>query len=328
MNSPKLTVVVPIYNVSQFLRQCIDSILNQTMEDLEVILVNDESPDPEDHVICQEYAEKNEHVSYIKHEVNKGLGGARNTGLFAAKAPYIAFIDSDDWLEPTMFEELCRAAIKKDADIAQCYFYQQQEGKTRVQRLKAFRHQADEMNAINVLAWNKVYKTSLYLDNNILYPEKIASQDVATMTRLLYFVDRVALVRKPLYNYRINRKGSLTSKYAKLLTDLPVVFQVIEDFLKEQGRLESDRIFLEKRVMHSVNHHLARFQKDTSMSQEEKDALIREKLHDSTRFLSLPGKEKLTDLNTALKHLKAYKRKVEFKIFLKEMAFLLTKPFR
>ncbi|MBU2912400.1 MULTISPECIES: glycosyltransferase family 2 protein [Reichenbachiella] len=315
MNTPKITVVVPIYNVSQYLTQCIDSIVNQTLSGLEVILVNDDSPDPQDDVICQDFANRYEHVLYVKHEKNKGLGGARNTGIEHATAEYITFIDSDDWLELNMFEELYNAAVKSDADIAQCFFYEHSEGNVRLQRVKGFRKQADIMHAINVLAWNKIYKTKLYKDNNVYFPEKIASQDVATMTRLLYFVDSVVLVRKGLYNYRINRKGSLTSNYKKLLTDLPVVFQIIQDFLEQHGKLESDKKFLEKRVLKSLVHHLNRMKKDTTIAESEKDALIAEHIQNSLKYLSLRGKDEIVNLDSAIKRLTRYRNKLYVRLF-------------
>ncbi|RED98002.1 glycosyltransferase family 2 protein [Marinoscillum furvescens] len=324
MNRPKISVVVPIYNVSAFLRQCLDSIIHQTLDDLEVILVNDQSPDPKDDEICLEYTSKYDRVTYVKHEENKGLGGARNTGLFAAKADYVAFIDSDDWLEPTFFEELYHAAERKDADIAQCYFYKKRANGTKVQRLKAHRKQADTMNAINSLAWNKIYKKSLFLDHNILYPEKIASQDVATMSRLIYFVDSVALVRKPLYNYREDRAGSLTSRYPKLLTDLPVVFDIIKSFLVDENKFESDQLFFEKRVMRSLNHHLERMLKEPSMTEHEKNELVKDKLENSLQYLRLPGGKKYHTLTQALKSLKRYRRTVEVKILLKEISYLFS----
>ena len=312
MLQPKITVVVPIYNVSKYLRQCLDSIVNQTLKEIEIILVNDDSPDPEDDTICKFYERNYQNVIYIKHGKNKGLGGARNTGIEKANAKYITFIDSDDWLELTMLEELYAATEEKKASIGQCYFYDhyQDIGKKKLRRVKQFRKYPDRMNAINVLAWNKIYKTDLYKENKIYFPEKIASQDVATMPRLLYYVDKVALVKKPLYNYRANRLGAITSDFKKLLTDLPIVFGVIKNFLVEIDRFEKDRRFFEKRVLKSLIHHLERFKKDSRMQTSEKDMLIYEHIYKSLAFLRTNKSKEIKSLDLALKFLKKYRFKL------------------
>lgn len=309
IQKPSVTIVVPIYNVSSYLEQCVDSIINQTFKEIEIILVNDDSPDPEDHRICQAYERKFSNVVYIKHEQNRGLGGARNTGIKHANGEYITFTDSDDWLEPTMIEKLHKAAKEKNACIAQCYFkdHYQDSNKIKLRKVKQFRKFPDRMNAINVLAWNKIFKKSLYKENNVFFPEKIASEDVATMTRLLYFVNRVVLVKEPLYNYRANRIGAITSDFRKLLMDLPIVFQIIKDFLVSIDRFEKDRIYFELRVLKSLTHHLKRFHHDNRMNDTAKDALIREHLAKSTAFLKGSGSLKTDNLHDAIVSLNRYK---------------------
>ena len=94
----KLSVIVPVYNVYPYLRECLDSIINQSYKNLEIIIVNDASPYIEDDEICKEYASKDERIIYIKHEENKKQGGARNTGIKAATGKYITFVDSDYYL--------------------------------------------------------------------------------------------------------------------------------------------------------------------------------------------------------------------------------------
>ncbi|MEQ9565662.1 MAG: glycosyltransferase family 2 protein, partial [Pseudomonadales bacterium] len=122
MNKPKVSVVVPVYNVSDYVARCLDSLIDQTLNKIEIIVVNDASPDPEDEKICLAYAEKDSRIKYIKHDQNLGLGGARNTGIKHATAKYIGFVDSDDWVETDMFEKLHQAIKKSKADISQCYF--------------------------------------------------------------------------------------------------------------------------------------------------------------------------------------------------------------
>lgn len=115
MSKPKVSIVAPIYNVEPYLRKCVDSILAQTLENIEVILVDDGSPDCCGK-IADEYAENDRRVKVI-HQENAGLGPARNTGIASARGEYIGFVDSDGWVDPQMFEELYNAVVRCNADI-------------------------------------------------------------------------------------------------------------------------------------------------------------------------------------------------------------------
>lgn len=114
----KLSIIVPVYKVEKYIRRCLDSIINQTFTDFELILVDDGSPDTSGE-ICEGYAKKDERIRVI-HQENKGLSGARNTGVEVSKGEYIGFVDSDDWIELEMYEKLITAAEKYGADIVKC----------------------------------------------------------------------------------------------------------------------------------------------------------------------------------------------------------------
>ena len=115
-NNPKISVIVPVYKVEKYLDKCVESIVNQTYKNLEIILVDDGSPDncP---AMCDEWAEKDERIRVI-HKENGGLADARNAGMDIATGDYIGFVDSDDWIEPNMYEVLLKNALKYDADIS------------------------------------------------------------------------------------------------------------------------------------------------------------------------------------------------------------------
>ncbi|WP_109829616.1 glycosyltransferase family 2 protein [Reichenbachiella versicolor] len=318
----KLSVVIPVYNVSKYLRKCVDSVLEQTLRDIEVILINDASPDPKDHEICEDYIKTDDRVVYYKHDVNKGLGGARNTGIELAKADYIAFVDSDDWIESQMFKVMHERAISKGADIVQCYFMEhfQDSGKTKLRRVKKFRRQADIMNCINVLAWNKIYKKTLFTDYNVFYPERLVSEDIATTTRLLYGVKNVELVRKPFYNYRVNRHGAITNNYSNLFSDLPQVFEIIQNHLIPLNRLESDRLFFEKRVVKSLLHYLKRLKQDDRISTRDKNQIILNSFNKNIKYLS--GSENFETMYEALKYTENKSRKINFQVLIKNILYL------
>ena len=115
---PKVSVIVPVYNTEQYLKECVDSLLKQTLTDLEIILIDDGSPDNSAY-ICDEYAKLDSRVKVI-HKENGGLSSARNAALDICKGEYIGFVDSDDFVEPTMFEELYNSAINYNSDISIC----------------------------------------------------------------------------------------------------------------------------------------------------------------------------------------------------------------
>ncbi len=318
MPEPKVSVIVPIYSTSTYLNKCVDSILNQTLKEIEIILVNDASPDAKDHEICMKYSNDHENIVYMHHNENMGGGSARNTGIMQAKGTYITFIDSDDWLENTMLEELYTAIKKKKADIAQCFFYDHfvDEGTKRLRRVKSFRKFPDRLNSLNALVWNKLYKRDVFIENGILFPEKISSHDVVMMSKLIYYVNRVVLVRKPLYHYRANRQGAITSDFKKLLNDLPQVFKLIKDFLLEINRFEKDQNFYEKRVLKSLIHHLKRFRTDTSMGREEKNSLINERIANSLEYLRLCDQGEIKTLDEAITTLVRYRSSLRLKMWI------------
>ena len=116
MTTPKVSVIVPVYNTEKYLERCMKSILNQTLKDIEIIMVDDGSKE-ECAKLCDKFAAEDSRVRVI-HKENGGLGFARNTGLSESKGEYVGFVDSDDYIEPLMCEELYTSAVKNDADMA------------------------------------------------------------------------------------------------------------------------------------------------------------------------------------------------------------------
>ncbi|MEQ9467188.1 MAG: glycosyltransferase family 2 protein [Ekhidna sp.] len=317
MNKPKVSVVVPVYNVSDYVARCLDSLIDQTLNKIEIIVVNDASPDPEDEKICLAYAEKDSRIKYIKHDQNLGLGGARNTGIKHATAKYIGFVDSDDWVETDMFEKLHQAIKKSKADISQCYFMEHKGAKSNVRKLKKFRKQKDVLNATNVLFWNKLFRRKLFTGNDIYFPEQHSLEDLATMPRLLYHVDSIVQVKKPLYHYVVTRSGALTANYDRIFADHSVVFSIIQEYMRERQVWKRDKLFFEKRVLKSLLHDVRRFSKDDLFSEREKREILSNHFTKSLTFLSKPEKIKLDSIEDTELSLISYKRKLDVKTLLK-----------
>ena len=214
-----ISVVVPIYNVEKFLGQCIESIINQTYNDIEIILVDDGSTDNSGK-ICDEYKSIDNRIRVI-HKVNGGLSSARNAGMRIAQGEYICFIDSDDYIDSQMLEIMKKQI--KNADIVICgkediwgndshnitssdlesnYDIISMSGEV------AFEHFLLEDKEGYVVAWNKLYRTHIFIQYNIKFPEGKIHEDCFTIYKLFIHSQKVVYIDIPLYKYR-HREGSI-----------------------------------------------------------------------------------------------------------------------
>lgn len=218
-----ITIVVPIYGTEEYLPECLDSILSQEHENLEILCVDDKTPDNSAEIV-RDYASRDPRVQLLQHEVNQGLGPARNTGIKAAKGELIGFVDSDDWIEPEMFRVLHEVMTAEDADIVQCSAARMSDGrnigsypKSKGTRSQFVVHSMfGEGPKLVGAAWNKLYKTSLFRENNIYYPP-ILFEDVATTPRLVHRSKRVASVAESYLNYRYRDDSIVNSVNPKTL---------------------------------------------------------------------------------------------------------------
>ena len=214
-NSPLISIIVPVYKVEAYLDQCVKSIACQTYENLEIILVDDGSPDhcPE---MCDEWAKKDSRIKVI-HKENGGLGAARNAGIAVANGDYIGFIDSDDWCEPDMFQELLESCVQFNASVAVCNAFIDWENGWAQERT-AFSEERTVWNASEVLrrffdghltAWacNKLYKRDVI---EFLHYPKQAYEDISVARDLFTHIEKVAFSGKNSYHYR-QRQGSIVN---------------------------------------------------------------------------------------------------------------------
>ena len=220
----EISVIVPVYNVEKYLKQCLDSIVNQTFKDIEIICVNDGSTDSS-RTILEEYAKKDSRIKIIDKE-NGGLSSARNAGIKKAKGNFISFIDSDDWVDITMFEKLYKNITELNTDISICavnlYDEEKQEinskdkyfnlgffDKTFDNRAFSYLDTKPFIMDVCVMAWNKLYRKSLLDKTGTIFPEGLIWEDGPFFFSIFFKTQRVSLVRDLLYYYRINRQGSI-----------------------------------------------------------------------------------------------------------------------
>lgn len=242
IESPQISIIIPIYNVERYLRQCIDSILAQTFTEFELLLIDDGSPDgcP---AICDEYAGKDARVR-VFHKQNGGVTSARNKGLDNANGNWIIYIDGDDWIEPTYVEELYNAAINNEADIAICGFrFVYEDGSSVIEHPTIWDdNKQSSLNRYIASIWTtacgSIQKLSLYKDNSIRSPKNISyCEDFHLMVRLCYFADKVVSIDSPLYNYRQQSSSIMHSLNEKTWKDELTVYKEIIDFFRNQGKL-------------------------------------------------------------------------------------------
>lgn len=204
MKKPKISVIVPVYNVEKYLRRCLDSILNQTFDDFELILVNDGSKD-QSLFICNEYSVSDSRIKFI-NQANQGSSVARNTGLDVSSGDYIIHIDSDDWLELNMLELLYNAAVKTDADIVACNICRDDGAGNRQDCRFAYSVEREKQlhisEGLSTAVWNKLVRRSLYLENEIRFVPGITMwEDLVVTTRLRFHSRKTVIISDVLYHY-------------------------------------------------------------------------------------------------------------------------------
>lgn len=270
---PEISVIVPIYHNEATLSRCLDSILNQTFDDFELIVVNDGSID-NGRKVAEEYAAKDSRIRIIDQE-NKGLGAARNTGIRNASGEYISCVDSDDIIKESMLEDLLCSIKSNDADIAICqvdnvlYSNGEREKSLGVltipgsETVASGREAAQlQLSCVVPVLFNsvcfKLVKRSLYIDNNIWFPEDFRyCEDWPTSVKLFLNSQTVSYVRKNLYEY-IHETESLTTSYSekKAFDNYLNVMEIIEYVQQNDPTLEVDNLVIG--MIFPIEKHISR----------------------------------------------------------------------
>lgn len=223
----KVSVIVPVYNVASYLEECLDSILNQTLQEMEIICVNDGSTD-ESGEILEKYRKMDTRVIVV-NKANAGYGHSMNVGLRIATGEYIGIVESDDFVEPNMFEQLYKAAKKVDAQVVKSNYY---EVETMGEIKRLFYENLINVPYNEVLCplqnigvfyvapsiWSGIYKKSFLLENNIMFLETPGAsyQDTSFSTKVWLMAERAYFIKDAYVNYRTDREGSSMNNKGKL----------------------------------------------------------------------------------------------------------------
>lgn len=237
--SPKISIIVPVYNVEQYLERCLDSLINQTLDDIEIICINDGSTDNSLQIL-ENFKQKDNRIKIITQE-NAGLSQTRNNGIKIATGEYIGFVDSDDWVSLDFYENLYNAATKYNCDFAT----------TNITKVKGERHKkfltfsnvqiaSDYLDKLVLFkcpdfnyVWNKIYKTSELKKYNLEFMKGLAFEDIVFSPQALYYLKKGVTVPNSQYYY-FNRKGSImrSNKYMK---DYEIACSMCKSFLLDKN---------------------------------------------------------------------------------------------
>lgn len=283
---PKLSIIVPVYNVRQYLNKCVDSILAQTFRDFELIIVDDGSIDGSGE-ICDEYAKKDSRIKVI-HQQNAGQSCARNFGIKFATGDYIGFSDSDDWIEPEMYEKMLKVAETQKADIVICRLQTVSEkGKDIIEvtgykefitmdRWEATREilKDDLMRSYPV---NKIYRRSLF--RGITFPLFRYFEDTSTIYKLIYKANKIVTTPYIGYNYRLNPNSTCNntdidySKKVKREYDNALAFGERYMFCKQDEKLSDVKVVCANKAYMRIRSfiHLQAHKNITLTSKQEKE---------------------------------------------------------
>ena len=247
-NPIKISIIVPCYNAEKFLHKCLDSLINQTLTDVEIICVNDCAKDSTAEIL-EEYAKSDKRISIVTHEKNQGLSAARNSGIAVAKGEYISFIDSDDFADVTMMEKLYNKAIKTGADLVignlDLYFEDTKETQVfRDERFFTFLSGrvfklVDYPALVScIAAWDRLYKRELITENNLQFPVGLVYEDQPFSIQAMQLAKGITVVNEPLYYYRKNAGGSITDnekKNDRYKFNFLEITRLSKSFMKEEG---------------------------------------------------------------------------------------------
>lgn len=246
----KVSVIVPVYNVEKYLKRCLDSLINQTLSDIDIICINDGSKDSSLKIL-EQYAQKDSRI-VIYNQENSGLSVARNTGLEHASGEYIGFVDSDDWVDLDFYEKLYNSAKNNNADIAVADFIREHPNKKpkrlKLKEEKIYTTPEDKFMICKVhregCVWNKIYRTEFIKSINLKFVPKMYYEDRDFTIRSLYFSKKLVTTPNTYYRYFVNPK-SIVNKRRNYIQDehYVLVRQQVLQFIKEYNIKVPDGLY-------------------------------------------------------------------------------------
>ena len=308
-NYPLITIVITIYNIKEYLPRAIESVIKQTYQNLEILLVDDGSTDGSE-MICDKYALRDKRIRVI-HKKNGGPSEARNVAIEQAKGEYIGFVDGDDWIEEDMYENMYLAIRQSDSQLAVCNYKEVSDidiqdtsddtilyfGKDEA--LKSFIREEETVRIQNA-AWNKLYHKELL--KNIRFPVGKLYEEIVFTTKLLHEAKAVVYLNQGYYNYVVDRVGSIMNMGVnhRIFTDQIPLYKEKREYLENIGRkdlVDIHNFFFYKRLL---NHYLE-LQKNRPQDYKKYCKEIRKKIKEEKKFIVKAYSSEVSTRNEAVK---------------------------
>lgn len=240
---PKVSVIVPFYNVEGYIEKCLETLVNQTLQDIEIILVNDGSKDRSVNIVKKFQRNYPEKIVYLEKE-NGGLSDARNYAIPYAKGEYIAFLDSDDYVEKDMYQKMYNLAVKEESDMVECDFCWEYPDKTRKDVGEIYHGAKEMIEKIRVVAWNKLIKKEILEDTKIHFPKGYRYEDVEFTYKLIPYIKKVSFLKEACIHY-IQREGSISNSQNERTREIFDVLEHVLQYYKKIGIYEKYKTELE-----------------------------------------------------------------------------------
>lgn len=240
---PKVSVIVPFYNVGGYIEKCLETLVNQTLQEIEIILVNDGSKDRSINIVKKFLANYPEKIVYLEKE-NGGLSDARNYAIPYAKGEYIAFLDSDDYVEKDMYEKMYELAKKENSDMVECDFYWAYPDKVKEDIGEIYKGKKDMLKKVRVVAWNKLIKREILEKTKIEFPKGYRYEDVEFTYKLIPHLEKISFLKRPCIHY-IQREGSISNSQNERTKEIFDVLQHVIDYYKKNNIYDEYKTELE-----------------------------------------------------------------------------------
>ena len=265
MNTPTVSILVPIYNVSNFIERCAHSLFQQTFDDIEYVFVNDCTPDDSIEKlqkVLEQYSNRKSFVKIIHHEKNRGLAAARNTAIDNSCGKYIQHVDSDDWIEPNMIERMYEKAQSEQADIVVCDFFNERATSKNIFHDFVPKNQEDYFSAMisckcAVFIWNKFFVRRLFDIPECRPVEGLnILEDKQVSTRLYYYAKKIVKIDSAFYHYNKTNINALTVWVGDMhFENIILLHNLLDDFLKNKGLFEKYSQYVDySRVMMKIQY--------------------------------------------------------------------------
>lgn len=249
----KISIIIPVYNTEKYIKKCIDSIINQTLKEIEIIILNDGSSDA-----CNDIIENydDSRIVYINKD-NEGISITRNKGIELANGEFITFVDSDDYIDITFCEKMYNKAIKDKCDVVICDYYNKDDNLYTKKSIYNFndtklKDNPAIINEVNLGPCNKIYKSTLITDNNIKFPENIKYEDAPFVVAAISKAIKIGKVNEPLSYFNIHLGSQTTTRDEKIFDIFKIIGLVTKILKKNINEYNTNKLIIETLINYAV----------------------------------------------------------------------------